>query len=153
MPAKLRPLVLKHAELIKFTLVGGTALVVDAAIYYLLVGTVLQEKATIAKFISATIATIYSYFANTWFSFRNRGGLKRHQESLLFFLISGIGILIQTIPMFIVNNIWHIRSNFTGLDLKTFDFVINYIIANLAQMIFRFWALRKYAYPEVKQRR
>jgi len=28
------------------------------------------------------------------------------------------------------------------------DFVLNYIIGNLLQMAFRFWALRRFAFPE-----
>ncbi|MGV7637177.1 GtrA family protein, partial [Mycobacterium kansasii] len=28
------------------------------------------------------------------------------------------------------------------------DFVLNYIVGNLLQMAFRFWALRRYAFPE-----
>ncbi len=38
------------------------------------------------------------------------------------------------------------QDNLTTLVIV--DFVLNYIIGNLLQMVFRFWALRRFAFPD-----
>lgn len=38
------------------------------------------------------------------------------------------------------------QENLTTLVVV--DFVLNYIIGNLLQMVFRFWALRRFAFPD-----
>ena len=152
MPEPIRRLALRHHELIKFALVGGTTFVFDTAIYYLLTLTVLQEKPTVARVISATLATILSYVLNREWAFKNRGGRERHHEALLFFAISGVGVLLAAAPLFVGNNIFDLRSNLTGLELAVVDFILGFIIGNILQMAFRFWALRKFAFPEDQSR-
>lgn len=152
LPEPLRRLALRHHELIKFALVGGTTFVFDMAIYYLLTLTVLQEKPTVARVISATLATILSYVLNREWAFKNRGGRERHHEALLFFAISGIGVLLAAAPLYVANNIFDLRSNLGALELAVVDFILGFIIGNILQMGFRFWALRKFAFPEEQER-
>ena len=57
------------------------------------------------------------------------------------------GVLLAAAPLWAANNLFDIR----GEALKTrliIDFVLNYIIGNLLQMAFRFWALRRFAFPD-----
>lgn len=149
LPRPLREIVIRHSELLKFAIVGATTMVFDLVIFYSLAFTVLEQKPTIAKVISGVMATILSYLLNRGWSFKNRGGRRIHQEALLFFGISGIGVLIAATPMWVANNLLDIRAE---LDSRTalvlMDFVLNYIIGNLAQMAFRFWALRRFAFPD-----
>lgn len=146
-PEPLRALVVRHHELIKFAVVGGTTFVVDMAVYYALTLTILEPKPVVAKIISSTVATILSYVLNREWAFKNRGGRERHHEALLFFAISGIGVLIGAAPLWVGNNIFNLRANAGRIELTVIDFVLGFLIGNILQMAFRFWALRKFAFP------
>ncbi|WP_040527333.1 GtrA family protein [Gordonia paraffinivorans] len=148
LPAPVRRLVLRHHELIKFAMVGGTTFVFDLAVFYSLSLTILESKPVIAKVIAGVLATILSYILNREWAFKNRGGRERHHEALLFFLISGIGVVLQAAPLYIGNNVFDMRANLSVSEVVVVDFVLGYIIGNLLQMAFRFWALRKFAFPE-----
>ncbi|WP_185982001.1 GtrA family protein [Gordonia rubripertincta] len=148
LPAPVRGLVMRHHELIKFAMVGGTTFIFDLAIFYSLSLTILETKPVIAKVIAGVLATILSYILNREWAFKNRGGRERHHEALLFFIISGIGVILQAAPLFIGNNVFDMRSNLSVSEVVVVDFVLGYIIGNLMQMAFRFWALRKFAFPE-----
>ena len=86
-PTPLRDVVVRHRELIKFAIVGGTTMVFDLAIFYTLSLTVLEQKPVVAKIISGVMATVLSYVLNREWSFKNRGGRERHHEAILFFVI------------------------------------------------------------------
>ncbi|MFC4602538.1 GtrA family protein [Rhodococcus kronopolitis] len=149
LPQPIRELVLRHHELIKFAIVGGTTMVFDLAIFYSLIFTVLEDKPTVAKIISGVMATILSYILNREWAFKHRGGRERHHEALLFFAISGIGVLLAATPMWIANNVFDIRADQANVTkVVVIDFILNYIIGNLMQMVFRFWALRRFAFPD-----
>ncbi len=151
-PEPIRRLAMRHHELIKFALVGGTTFIVDMAIYYALTFSILESKPVIAKIISGVVATILSYILNREWAFKNRGGRERHHEALLFFAISGIGVILSAAPLWLANNVFMMRENISGVELLVIDFGLNYIIGNLLQMAFRFWALRKFAFPEEQLR-
>lgn len=139
----------RHHELVKFALVGFTTMIVDISIFYSLTLSFMGHKPTIAKIFAGTVAMGVSYILNTLWSFKNRGGRARHHEAFLFFLISSIGIGIGAAPEFFVTTLTNWRATTHGVvAVATVDFVVNYIIGNCAQMVFRFWALRKFAYPE-----
>ena len=55
-------------------------------------------------------------------------------------------------PIFIANNFFDLRNVDSKTTLIIVDFVLNYIVGNLLQMAFRFWALRKFAFPEEQLR-
>ncbi|OUS81979.1 hypothetical protein CA951_41455 [Rhodococcus sp. NCIMB 12038] len=140
---------MRHHELIKFAIVGGTTMIFDLAIFYSLSLTILEEKPVVAKILSGILATVLSYILNREWSFKNRGGRERHHEALLFFTISGVGVLLAAAPLWIANNVFDIRETQDNLTtLVVVDFVLNYIIGNLLQMVFRFWALRRFAFPD-----
>ncbi|MBT1192338.1 GtrA family protein [Rhodococcus kroppenstedtii] len=148
-PQPFRDVALRHSELIKFAIVGATTMVFDLTIFYSLSLTVLESKPVVAKVLSGVLATILSYILNREWSFKNRGGRERHHEALLFFTISGVGVLLAAAPLWIANNVFDIREGATSLTaLVIIDFVLNYIIGNLLQMAFRFWALRRFAFPD-----
>ncbi|MAU83236.1 GtrA family protein [Gordonia sp. Z-3] len=147
LPEPVRRLAMQHHELIKFALVGGTTFVFDLVIFYALTFTVLEPKPVVARIISGTLATILSYILNREWAFKNRGGRERHHEALLFFAISGIGVILAAAPLWVANNVFELRSNVTTTELVVLDFVLGFLIGNLLQMAFRFWALRKFAFP------
>ncbi|MGV9824525.1 GtrA family protein [Gordonia sp. NPDC003429] len=147
LPEPIRLRLMKHHELIKFALVGGTTFVFDLVIFYALTFSVLGNKPVVARIISGTLAVILSYILNREWAFKNRGGRERHHEAFLFFFISGIGVLLAAAPLWLANNVFDLRSNLDPLQLAVVDFILGFLIGNILQMAFRFWALRKFAFP------
>lgn len=149
LPAPVRRLVMRHHELIKFAMVGGTTFIFDLAIFYSLSLTILETKPVIAKVIAGVLATILSYILNREWAFKNRGGRERHHEALLFFAVSGIGVLIAMLPLWVSSYIFELRVPNVSLTVENIaDFISAYLIGNLLQMAFRFWAFRRWVFPD-----
>ncbi|MBS4729007.1 GtrA family protein [Mycobacterium sp. SM1] len=149
LPGLVRPYVERHHELIKFAIVGATTFVIDSAIFYTLKLTVLEPKPVTAKVISGIVAVIASYILNREWSFRDRGGRERHHEALLFFAFSGGGVLLSLAPLWVSHYILQLRVPTVSLMVENItDFLAAYIIGNLLQMAFRFWAFRRWVFPD-----
>jgi putative flippase GtrA len=80
------------------------------AVNYALKLTVLTTKPVTALTIAIVIATIVSYVLNREWSFRTRGGRKRRHEAALFFGISGVGVLINDVPMWVARYLFHLQA-------------------------------------------
>jgi putative flippase GtrA len=149
MPRVIQPYLLRHHELIKFAIVGGTTFVIDSVIFYTLKLTILEPKPVTAKVIAGIVAVIASYVLNREWSFRNRGGRERHHEALLFFAFSGVGVLLSMAPLWFSSYVLQLREPMVSLTVENVaDFVSAYIIGNLLQMAFRFWAFRRWVFPD-----
>ncbi|MGA8543703.1 MAG: GtrA family protein [Mycobacterium sp.] len=149
LPQLVRPYAERHHELIKFAIVGGTTFIIDSAIFYTLKLTILEPKPVTAKVISGVIAVIASYILNREWSFRDRGGRERHHEALLFFAFSGVGVLLSMAPLWISSYVLQLRVPTVSLTVENVaDFISAYIIGNLLQMAFRFWAFRRWVFPD-----
>ncbi len=148
-PEPLRRLLLKHRELLKFAIVGGTTFVIDNGIWYLLKLTVLEEKPVTAKIIAIIVATIVSYVLNREWSFRTRGGRERHHEAALFFLISGIGVVLNSAPLYFSRYALQLEvPHVSRLVQEVADFASGSIIGMLLAMFFRFWAFKRWVFPD-----
>jgi Predicted membrane protein len=153
-PQPYRDVAIKHRELVKFVVVGGTTWVIDTAVFLLLKATVLEAKPLTAKVIAVLVATILSYVLNREWSFRTRGGREVHHEALLFFLISGIGVAVYTAPLAVSRYVLDLKL--PGVSLLTqeiADFVSGQIIGVLLGMAFRWWAFRRFVFPHRDVRR
>lgn len=149
LPEPLRSQALKHRELLKFAMVGGTCFVIDTAIFYALKLTVLTEKPVTAKIVATLVATIVSYVLNREWSFKTRGGRERHHEAALFFLVNGIGIAINSMPLWVSRYLLHLQEpNISRLGEEFADFVSAQIIGTLLAMAFRWWGYKKWVFPE-----
>jgi putative flippase GtrA len=149
LPGVLQPFAQRHHELIKFAIVGGTTFIIDSAIFYTLKLTILEPKPVTAKVIAGIVAVIASYILNREWSFRDRGGRERHHEALLFFAFSGVGVLLSMAPLWISSYILQLRVPTVSLTLENIaDFISAYIVGNLLQMGFRFWAFRRWVFPD-----
>ena len=144
-----RPFAERHHELIKFAIVGGTTFIIDSAIFFTLKLTVLEPKPVTAKIIAGVVAVIASYILNREWSFRDRGGRERHHEALLFFGVSGVGVVLAMAPLYFSSYVLGLRVPEVSLTVENIaDFVSAYIIGNLLQMAFRFWAFRRWVFPD-----
>jgi putative flippase GtrA len=126
----------------KFLVVGGIGFVV------VLAGSdALHYDLGLGKFTSVTIATIVAtgitFLGNRYWSFKHRQGAGARSETVLFFLLNGVGLLIQYACIFLVTDlfalsgrIWYTIANFAGVGIGT---------------LFRFWSYRKWIWvrPEV----
>lgn len=149
LPEAFQPFAQRHHELIKFAIVGGTTFIIDSAIFYTLKLTILETKPVTAKVIAGIVAVIASYVLNREWSFRDRGGRERHHEALLFFAFSGVGVLLSMAPLWFSSYVLQLRVPMVSLTVENIaDFVSAYIIGNLLQMAFRFWAFRRWVFPD-----
>jgi putative flippase GtrA len=149
LPRPIRPYFERHHELIKFAIVGATTFVIDSAVFYTLKLTVLEPKPVTAKIIAGIVAVIASYILNREWSFQNRGGRERHHEALLFFAVSGVGVLLSMAPLWFSSYVLHLRvPDVTLMTENIADFVAAYVLGNLLQMAFRFWAFRRWVFPD-----
>lgn len=149
LPRTIRPFAERHHELIKFAIVGGTTFVIDSVIFYTLKLTILEPKPVTAKVVSGIVAVIASYILNREWSFRHRGGRERHHEALLFFVFSGVGVLLSMAPLWFSSYVLELRVPQVSLTVENIaDFISAYIFGNLLQMGFRFWAFRRWVFPD-----
>ncbi len=154
LPGPIRPYAERHHELIKFAIVGATTFVIDSTIFYTLKLTILEPKPVTAKVIAGIVAVIASYILNREWSFRDRGGRERHHEALLFFAFSGVGVLLSMAPLWVSSYVLDLRMPSVSLTAENIaDFVSAYLIGNLLQMAFRFWAFRRWVFPDQAARR
>ena len=154
MPEPLRRIAIKHRELVKFALVGGTTWVIDTVVFLGLKSTVLEPKPITAKIIAVLLATIVSYVLNREWSFRTRGGRERHHEAALFFVISGVGVAVYTAPLAISRYVFHRAEPAVSLLTQEIaDFVSGQVLGVILGMAFRWWAFRRFVFPDVNVRR
>jgi putative flippase GtrA len=153
-PEPFRSILIRHRELLKFGIVGGTTFVIDNAIWYLLKLTVLQSKPITAKAIAVIIATIVSYILNREWSFRTRGGRETHHEAALFFLVSGVAVVINLIPPYVSRYVLDLEvPHVSRLVQEIADFTSGSIIGMLLAMFFRFWGFKRWVFPDDLGRR
>jgi putative flippase GtrA len=153
-PQPYRAIAIKHRELLKFALVGGTTWVIDTAVFLGLKATVLADKPLTAKIIAVLVATIVSYVLNREWSFRTRGGRERHHEAALFFIVSGVGVAVYSAPLAISRYVFELQEPVVSLfTQEVADFVSGQIIGVLAGMAFRWWAFRRFVFPNQNVRR
>lgn len=131
-----------YREAIKFGVVGAVAFVVDVGLMNLLRATVLEDKPTTAKVISASVATVVAWLGNRSWTFRHRHSRPVHHEALLFFFTNGIAMLI---------GVGTIAFSHYVLGLKTLaaDNVANIIGIGLGTL-FRFWAYRTFVFTKTE---
>jgi putative flippase GtrA len=124
-------------EFAKFGIIGVIGLIITNVGYALLhshnVGPV--TSTTIATIVATTVA----YIGNRYWSFAHRERTSVPREGLIFFVLNGIGLLIQDAVVAFNSYILHLEhhrlAEFLALN-------IGIAIATL----FRFWSYRKYVW-------
>ncbi len=153
LPEPLRSLALKHRELLKFAVVGGTCFVIDTAIFFGLKSIVLSEHPVTAKIVATLVATIVSYVLNREWSFRTRGGRERRHEAALFFLVNGIGIVLNSAPLWVSRYLLHLQEPHVSRLVEEFaDFMSAQVVGTLVAMVFRWYGYKKWVFPQADYR-
>ncbi len=152
-PEPIRSIALKHRELVKFALVGGTCFVIDTVLFFGIKTVILPNNPVTAKIIATLVATIVSYILNREWSFRTRGGRERHHEAALFFLVNGIGIVLNSVPLYVARYLFHLQEpNVSRLAEEISDFLSAQIVGTLIAMAFRWYGYKKWVFPEQNAR-
>lgn len=127
-----------YREILKFGIIGAISFVIDVGVMNLLRHTVLEDKPSTAKVISATLATLFAWVGNRTWTFRHRRSRPMHHEVALFFVTNIIALLI---------GVGSIAFSHYVLDLTSLlaDNVANIVGIGLGT-IFRFWAYRQYVF-------
>jgi putative flippase GtrA len=130
----------------KFLIVGALGIGVTNLVFIPLHGALGLGPLTSVT-IATVVATIVTFLGNRYWSFRHREGGGTAKEGVTFFVLNGVGLLIQYAVLGF--------SNYAlGLTTK----VENVIAVNLGigiGTLFRFWSYRKWVWvpPEVRLER
>jgi putative flippase GtrA len=130
----------------KFLVVGGIGFVVTIA-----GADALRFDAGLGKYTSITIAmaaaTVVTFVGNRYWTFRHREGKGTTHESVMFFALNLVGLLIQYASIGLIQDVG-------GLQGKLWYTVAN-LVGTVIGTVFRFWSYRKWvwhvrpALPEV----
>ncbi|HET7246983.1 MAG TPA: GtrA family protein [Streptosporangiaceae bacterium] len=124
-------------EFAKFGIIGVIGLIITNVGYALLhsndVGPV--TSTTIATIVATTVA----YFGNRYWSFAHRERTSVPREGLIFFVLNGIGLLIQDAVVAFNSYVLHLEHH------KLAEFLALNLGIGLAT-IFRFWSYRKFVW-------
>lgn len=154
----MQKLLKKHAEKIRFGIVGVVNTIIDFVILFTLVA--LGLPAIASNFISTSAALIFSFFANKKFTFKHVGK-NTNQQIAYFFLITIFGLwVIQPVIIEIINLMlgpWFLNSQlmvWTGSLLGSwfkasyFVLLIGKCLATLASLIWNYMLYRKFVFKK-----
>ena len=93
---------MKHLieQIIKFSMVGITAFVIDYGLMVLLTE-VFSVDYLLSATISFTVSVIFNYVASMRYVFRHKEGLSRKKEFIIFIVLSVIGLVINDACMWL----------------------------------------------------
>ena len=121
----------------KFLVVGGIGFIVTlggADVLHLGMGV----NKYIAITIATVVATVVTFVGNRYWTFRHREGAGTTRESVMFFVLNGVGLLFQYACIWIVQDLLHHQGG------------LWYNVANLIGIVFgtlfRFWSYRKWVW-------
>lgn len=128
-------------ELAKFGVVGGIGFFIDTGIFVWLITGPMDDSAVKAKIIATGVATIFSWVANRYWTFRNRRQANVMRELVLFLVMNGIGAGIQAGFVFLAKYVLGVTS---AGGMVLFGNVIGLAFAT----VFRFIAYRLWVFSE-----
>lgn len=139
----------QYREFSKFLVVGGAAWVVDAGLFTVLSHTVLDHKVLTSKIVSILVSTIVSYVLNREWSFSSRGGREVHHEAMLFFLVNGLALGLNLVPLAVSHYLIGINTGhgYAPITVSIADWVSANVVGTAIAMFFRYWAYRRFVFP------
>lgn len=134
----------KHADKLRFTIVGSINTVIDFSILFTLT-TLFNVPKELANFISTFVAFLFSFFANKKYTFKSTSkNLKK--QFLLFTIVTLFGLwVIQTIIITAITPV------FTNLGVnKPAALLISKLIATAASLIWNYTLYSKVVFKKSK---
>ena len=139
----MQELIKKHAEKLRFAVVGGANTALDFALLFIFVGLGLNSIA--ANYISTSIAFVFSFFVNKSFTFKSKGGNVKKQFAI-FLAVSIIALwVIQPIVILAVTAL---LSPFSWNE--SIVLFIAKLIATVASLIWNFILYSKLVFKNKK---
>ncbi|MBB6170067.1 putative flippase GtrA [Nocardiopsis mwathae] len=126
-------------ELAKFGTVGGVAFVVQVATTNLL-WTVFGMSALLGQALGTVVATIAAFIGHRHWTFNTRARTGLAREYVLFFIMNGVGLLIQ------LGCVWT-TVHLLGLDGALARNISGNIIGVGLGTLFRYWSYRRWVFP------
>ena len=135
-------------ELAKFGTIGALAFVLDTGLYNVLVFGVpglleapLPGHPLTAKVVSTSVATVFSWLGNRWWTFRHRVSQPVGHEFALFVFFNAVGLGIALAVLGFSRYV-------LGLESQLADNISGNGIGLVLGTLFRFWAYRTFVFRE-----
>lgn len=131
----------KHAEKIRFALIGGINTAIDFVILFIFVG--LGVPTLISNILSTSSALTFSFFANKKFTFKATNKITRSQV-LQFLGITLVGLwVIQPVIIFVV------KFLMSGLSLNAFVVLfVGKLVATVATLIWNYLLYKNFVFKK-----
>ncbi len=134
-------LIKKHAEKLRFGVVGGANTAIDFGILFTLVFLGFDRIAS--NFVSTTIAFVFSFFVNRSFTFKSKAGNTKKQFGL-FLVITLFGLWVIQ-PIIITGVAWMISN--LGIPNSIVLF-IGKLLATLVTLVWNYVLYAKYVFKK-----
>ena len=122
-------------ELAKFGVIGVINIIIDLGLYNLLIDGPMPTKVTAAKIVSGSVATLFAWVGNRYWTFRHRRNRPVHHEVVLFFGVNGLALAVSVL--------WVAFAHYVlGLEGK-FWLNFNAMFGIGLGTIIRFWAYKQ----------
>lgn len=128
-------------EVAKFGTVGAAAFVVDSLVFLWLMSGPLEGSNVKAKIWAGVVATLFSWVANRFWTFRHRRQNNVVRELVMFLIMNAIGLGIQAGCVFIA-------QYGMGLTDKTSLFIAGNVVGLFFGTVFRYFAYRFWVFRE-----
>ena len=128
-------------EVAKFGAVGAAAFVVDSAVFLWLMAGPMEGSNVKSKVLASVVATIFSWAANRFWTFRHRRQSNVMREFVLFAVMNVIGMGIAAACVFVAQYGLGVTST-TGI------FIAGSVVGLILGTIFRFFAYRFWVFTE-----
>ncbi|MGP3976577.1 GtrA family protein [Streptomyces sp. 8N114] len=125
-------------ELAKFGAVGALGFLVNVAIFNLCIHT-FQLAPIRSGVISQVVAIGTNYLGNRYWTYRHIDKSRIHRETVLFFLFSGVGLVLE-------NGILALSHYGFGYTSPLADNIAKNVIGLAIGTAFRFWAYRTWVF-------
>ena len=138
------------AQFARFGVVGGIGFFIDFGIFNLLINTVLStdqvhEGPLFAKVASTTVAIVFNWLGNRFWTFRAHRGKQLLREGVEYGVVSVGGLLIGLGCLFVSHYLLGFTSQFA-------DNISGNVIGVLAGNIFRYFAYRYVVFTTEEER-
>lgn len=128
-------------EVAKFGVVGGAAFVVDSAIYLWMLSGPMSDSPVKAKIVAGVVATMFSWVANRYWTFRHRRQANVARELVMFLVMNAIGLGIAAACVWVTKYILQLTDT-------TSVFIAGSVVGLILGTIFRFFAYRFWVFGD-----
>lgn len=130
----------KHAQKLKFAIVGAANTALDFALFLLLFNLGVDKIAS--NYVSTSVAFIFSFFVNKSFTFKNKGGNVKKQF-IAFIAVTAVALWVIQ-PLIIAGITAVIGTNNVTL-------IIAKLVATVASLIWNYVMYSRFVFKDKKE--